>query len=120
MNHNQSLDPLHIAAPLQFLQNDADHLVPIFLIFLRFFVFLRMVVDVDVDLIVVIVMDIDIDVKIVILGWRGCGKVASGEVSNTLGEDHFVGFVDFAVGEGLLDLGVEEKALEHGHCNFIL
>lgn len=90
MNDNQSLNPLDIATSLKFLQNDANHLVPIFLIFLRFFVFLCMVIDVDVDLIVAIVMDIDINVKIVILGWSWCGKILSGEVSNTLYEDHFV------------------------------
>lgn len=76
-----------------------------------------MVIDVDVDLIVGIVMDIDIDVKIVSLGWRGCCKILSGEVSNTLCEDHLVGFVDFTVREELLYLGVEEEALEHSHRN---
>lgn len=79
-----------------------------------------MVIDVDVDLIVVIVMDVDIDVKIVILRWRWGGEVASCEVGYALGEDHFVRFVDFAVREELLDLGVEEQALEHWLVEFIL
>lgn len=118
MHNNQSLNPLYITTTLQLLQNNPSHLVPIFLIFLLFFIVLGMVIDVDVDLIVVIVMDIDIDVKIVILRWRGGGEVTSCEVGYAFGEDHFVGFVDFAVGEELLDLGVEEKALEHKLCGF--
>lgn len=113
MYQHQSLYPLYLTIPPNFLNNDLHKLIFLLLIFTLLPTFFVSPIDVNVNLIVDIVMDVDIYVNLLTLGFWTRFHTLLSQLDQRFRWYHIMCFIDFACREELLDFGRTHQSTKH-------